>query len=247
MQIIKGKSNGYVYAVSFWATLGTFFFLPSLFAFTVIAIAVNQGLVEWAEIPAFSASDEFVSLSMMAQFVGNILPIVLIIVIFRKLFLYEWRTFFDKIGKNAIIIGAGIIAILALSFVINFIYILLEIEGTSNNQELIVAALAGPLRPFIFVIIVFFAPFLEEMIFRKFLMGYLDERFRLPKWIIIGISAFVFAAIHVMASPSDWIFIFQYLALAIVITVGYVISGYNIYVPIAIHLLNNLISFLLII
>lgn len=247
MELIKGKNNADIYAISFWASLGSFFFLPVIFAFSVVGVAIFSGDIgfDLDAIQAFFDSESFMIMASLADVISKILPIVLIIVIFRQMFIREGRLFIINWKKNLLLIIGAYAFMYLMLIALNQIYIFFGIDGTPSNQEFIERLLASSMRPFMFVLVVFFAPFLEELIFRKFLIGYLMDKVRMSKWLAVFISAFVFAAIHIIGSPSDWVFIFQYLALAFAITIAYVVSGYNIYVAIAIHFINNLLSFLL--
>jgi len=93
--------------------------------------------------------------------------------------------------------------------------------------------------------VILFAPFVEEVLFRKLLFGTLEEKFKLKPIVAIIASTLVFSLIHV-SSGDNIIYIFQYLPLAFVITYSYYKSERNIFVPMGIHFLNNLISVLVV-
>ena len=65
------------------------------------------------------------------------------------------------------------------------------------------------------------APIFEELIFRKFLIGYLKNKTKLPNYAIYLISATLFAGIHVLNGIDDLIFFPMYFALSFVITLSY--------------------------
>lgn len=245
MEIIRGKNNGDVYTISFLITLATMFLGPLIFLLPMMLILIKND-------PNFSFTAEyllgleFIKANMIIEFISDIIPIALLIVIFRKVLQIDFRNFKEKLLKNILVIIGGFVAIIILAEFLSWLYEMLGIEGEASNQSMIEIALRSNVRPFMFIMIVFFAPFFEEMLFRKFFIGSLVEKFSLNKWIAFAISAFVFAAVHVLGDPSSWIFIFQYLALSIVITLSYIITNYNIYVPMGVHFLNNLLSFIIV-
>ena len=91
------------------------------------------------------------------------------------------------------------------------------------------------------IAVVLIAPFVEEVIFRKLLMGTCEETFHFSPVIGIIVSSLVFSFIHV-SDLESLKFIFQYLALAVPICVAYHISGNNIYVTTFLHIINNALS-----
>lgn len=143
-------------------------------------------------------------------------------------------------NKHFSSIGLGIAGCLVLTYVVSYIYLLLGIEGDSDNQSTINSVLQskGWLPMVISVVII--APFTEEMLFRKSIYGTCKYKFNIPDPITIGLITFVFALVHV-ASLENLKYIFQYLPLAFVITYSYHHSK-NIFVPMGIHLLNNFLS-----
>jgi len=244
MQIIRGKNNGDVYTISLFVSLATMFLGPFIFMIPMLVI-LSANDPNFAFTIDYLLSPDFIKANMILEFIADIIPIALTIVIFRKVLALDFRKFKNNFAKYSLMIVLGFVAIIVFGNIISIIYELLGITGDSANQSVIESALRSNARPFMFIMIVFFAPFFEEMIFRKFLIGTLVEKMRLNKWIVFTISAVLFAGIHVIGDPASWVFFFQYLVLSVIITLSYIISSYNIYVPIGIHLLNNLLSFLL--
>ena len=109
-----------------------------------------------------------------------------------------------------------------------------EIAGSSDNQSLIEFALASNTKALMYIAVVLFAPFVEDLIFRKTLIGVIEDKFKWPRLLGVFISAAIFSALHAID-----IFFVQYFVMALIITFSYYLSKNNIFVPIGIHFLNN--------
>lgn len=152
----------------------------------------------------------------------------------------DFKDFKKNSGKHFTSIALGIAGCLVLTYVVSYIYLLLGIEGDSENQETINGVLQSKGWLPMVISVVLIAPFTEEMLFRKSIYGTCKYKFKIADPITIGLITFVFALVHV-ASLENLKYIFQYLPLAFVITYSYHQSK-NIFVPMGIHFLNNLLS-----
>lgn len=131
-------------------------------------------------------------------------------------------------------------------------------NATSENQQLIISMMTSSISSALLTIIptVIMAPILEEIIFRKALFG-VTNKFPLLRVFIVSA---IFASIHVTsgiltnslnvligadtfdAVLVEMIYFFTYFTGALVLSFAYHFSNYNIFVSIAIHFFNNLIS-----
>ena len=238
MEFIPGKKNEDVYAISFWVTLGWMFFGPVVF------------VIAYGTMYAFKYGDvldqtDYLNGIIITELIAKILPLVLAGLIFRKMFKQD----FLNLKKNwlrylVIFVGGCLILYFANEF-LEWLYETLKVsQGTPSNQAYIEQILASRFNPVMFVIAVVVAPIFEELIFRKFLIGYLKNKTKLPNYAIYLISATLFAGIHVLNGIDDLIFFPMYFALSFVITLSYNRSHDNIYVASGIHFINNLLSFL---
>jgi membrane protease YdiL (CAAX protease family) len=81
------------------------------------------------------------------------------------------------------------------------------------------------------------APFVEEMIFRKFLIGFFEKTLKIPLIVSAILSAIIFGLAHDFS-----VFLLAYLPLALAISLSYAFSNRNVWIPIGVHFLNNLIA-----
>lgn len=109
-------------------------------------------------------------------------------------------------------------------------------ESTSNLQETFVPIVEAPLMPMLFVVAVMPAVG-EEILFRGFLFGSLRERLKNPILAVV-LSGLVFGAFHMSLVKLLPTFLLGVLFAGIVHVTG------SIYVTMALHFLNNVVSML---
>lgn len=175
------------------------------------------------------------------QFVSYAPTLVLIFALFSSDIVTDFKNFKKNIGRNMGIVGLCFAGMLMLNAAINEIYYLLGIEGESNNESTIVSLLYGDGKLLMITSVVLLAPVCEEFIFRKFIFGVIEERFRWPAFIAIIVSTLIFSFIHV-SDIASLKFIFQYIALAVPICLCYHFTGNNIFASTVLHIINNSLS-----
>lgn len=185
---------------------------------------------------------EFVILLFITEIVPKFLLLGGLIWLFRKTWQKDLLDFKARWTKYLVFIIVGIGLILFSTYVIGVIYEWIGIDGGSQNQELIETAMNSALRPLVFLLVVFIAPIFEELIFRKALFGFVELKLEYRKSTALIISTLLFAIIHV-PSLDNMVFIFYYLPLSFIISYAYYKTD-NIYLPIVLHFLNNLLAFL---
>lgn len=224
-----------VYKVSFFSNIIWMILGP-----TIVLIPVSIFMYQGINLEDLTDSNT-ISAVMVSQAISNVIPIVISVVLLRRLLLSELIDFKNNLKRSITIVLLGISGIYFANIILSIIYSLLNVTGDSENQQIIETALSSPVRPVVIIMILVLAPILEELIFRKFLIGYFKSK-QLNPWIPYIISIVVFAAIHMNFTIEDLIFFPAYLVLSAVITLAYKYSGNNIYVAILVHFLNNLLS-----
>lgn len=189
--------------------------------------------------------EAYVTSLMIADSISKVIALGLILYFFRGLIKNEAIAIKNNVIRMIIIVVVGTVSIYLINILLTIIYDLLNITGDSENQTIIEYSLTLPIRPVVVGSILVLAPIFEEFVFRKFLIGFC-KTYKMGKWLPYIISIFAFALIHMSFDINDLVFLPAYLALSAVITLGYKYSGDNVYVSIAIHFLNNLLSLILI-
>jgi len=213
----------------FFLLLGAYLFAPSILA-TIYATALKVEM----------NSAEFETIAIFAQAAGLFPVLALALYFSRHLFIEDWQKTKKRILYTILFIVAGAIAVWLLTTIVNIFYGLICIEGTSENQESLESAVLSKYGLIMLIPIVFFAPIIEELIFRKFIFGIIEEKLKWSPWSAILISTVIFSVMHLLS--GDFQYILLYLPQAFVMGMMYHFSKNNIFVPITIHFINNLLA-----
>lgn len=119
---------------------------------------------------------------------------------------------------------------------------------SSENQILIEGLINGGGAVYMFFAVVICAPIVEELIYRKAIFSYLEKK---PIAISYIVSIVLFVLPHMLTTsfqqPLDWFLIsIPYVVSALMLCVTYHVSGKNVYASWFVHMINNLVSFILI-
>ena len=89
-------------------------------------------------------------------------------------------------------------------------------------------------------------PLVEELFFRQILLHCLQRH--LPSWLSICVVGFVFALTHMHSlSLSEWVSAVGYLGGGVTLSIIYVNEKGNIYYPLMVHVLGNILSFIVLV
>ena len=165
------------------------------------------------------------------------MPIAIVFILWRmkkrKIPLSELGSL--EIQRNPLFLSIFLLAAFLLLEELYF-YVL----GIEMPESFIEFMLAEPIFSFISVVLV--APVIEEFLFRGFLYSQLRRSF-LKDWGAIVVSSMVWTAIHFQYEIGILFFLFLF-----GLFLGYFRIKYNsLLIPIALHAINNLLSFLLVI
>ncbi|MCK9536222.1 MAG: CPBP family intramembrane metalloprotease [Bacilli bacterium] len=239
-RIMKSLSDNWFYLIAFLVSLGLMFFLPAIVAPTTAVIygTGNPGFFEQflteLELPLSEMSSTTLSIYALTQFAVSLIIAILFIIVLRKRLINDFKEFKRDLWYNLLSIVLWFIVITAISVGMVVLFELLKIEGTAENQEGVEALMASKLGFLMLISTVLLAPFIEEIIFRKFLFGLFEKTFRFPIYIATILSAVIFGLIH-----DYTIFFFMYFPLALVLSLSYSLYKNNIFMPMGVHLLNN--------
>ena len=202
----------------------------------------------------------------MINFLSPILEIIIysiltvgLIIIMRNVLKED----LSKLNKKTFAFGAmGFGLTIAASYASTMLFTILGIterKPEASNQEAILSMFTSPLAIFLlFFVIVIMAPLVEELIFRKAI-------FKVCKNDKLGIvvSTLIFGGLHVISSTFiacglflsgeatyldvilELVFIIQYSLMGLGFGIAYIKSGKNIFSSIFAHILNNGLSFIM--
>lgn len=196
----------------------------------------------------FSLQLDYNSANAYLNLMSDFVMLVIVWFVMKDLLKEQFKDFFKNTKNNLIygcLIGVGLIY--AGSFIGGVITTLFGGAQTSQNQAMIeTITLTSPVLMIITTVLL--APVLEEFVFRGILFGWAYEIN--PKFAHI-LSAFIFAMLHIIlallsGNVAEWIQIFAYFLMAIVLSYLYEKTN-NIFVPVLTHMINNLITMIIII
>lgn len=180
---------------------------------------------------------------------SNVIEVVLKLVLFGALWYFNKESYiFDakRVKQKPKEFFGYIIAGFALYYAANiFSAVIMELlnatEGSLNEAAIESMFNANPLNLIaLFLSLVVITPIVEETVFRKGLYHLFSNKFGDIAAILI--SGLVFGFLHV-AGWGDYINIIPYAAMGLALSFMYYYSGKNLYVVIAIHMINNMIPF----
>lgn len=210
--------------------------------FSDIAYNETMTLAQYAEI-YFTENpvlfEQIKVLSSINQFTSY-LPILIFIFVFL---INDLKEDFIKLKKdllrNFLVFVIGSAVLLIASLVIATIYEAFGDTGQSDNESIIGLIIEGKGIVLMLISVVFIAPFVEEILFRKLIIDSCEKHFHLKPVFAIMISALIFAFIHV-SDAENIKYIFQYLAMAVPLCLTYHFSKNNVFVSTLVHFGNNL-------
>ena len=141
---------------------------------------------------------------------------------------------------SVVVVGAGFLGLNILVTIIGFILKLFGFTGdSSQNETNITELLHSNAAPFLLILGLGVAgPIVEELVFRQFLIGFL-ERY-IPMWAAIAISSLLFGLIHMHGfTTAEWFNVWYYSAMGLAFSLIYALDR-NVYMPIAVHVWLNL-------
>ncbi len=196
-------------------------------------------------------ADDYFGFTKEAGIVSNFVIYVVGIVVLVVLSLQVLKADFGALNKKFLpiisMIGMGYLFMIGGNIVSGALSEILSNffnydADTSVNQEMINIMLTSNLAPFLIFTIVIGAPIVEELVFRKAFFSLIKNQ-----WVALVVGSLVFGLMHVTSETSFAGFFINLLTYSISgAALGFVYIYYkrNIYAPIFVHALANLISLL---
>ncbi|MGI6676587.1 MAG: CPBP family intramembrane glutamic endopeptidase [Bacilli bacterium] len=196
----------------------------------------NDDIINRSNTPAEFASTT-IDIFAIAQFIGTALIAVLIVVLLWRMLASDFKEFKNNFWYNILTIFLWFVVIYAMSYGVTVLFDLLKIEGMAENETFVRKMLNSRYGFLMVLSTTLLAPFVEEMIFRKFLIGFFEKTLKIPLIVSAILAAIIFGLAH-----DHSVFLLAYLPLALAISLSYAFSNRNVWIPIGVHFLNNLIA-----
>lgn len=193
-------------------------------------------------------------------FIATYIIIFVLLLYFIVTVLFKnFKPFINRLGNNiSLIIGFFGVAF-AASIVSNVIIELLGVTDEAANQGGLIDMLANANDGTLIILILLFClivPIIEELVYRRGMYGLIrrfmqwmmntyrpdmsvEKAIKIASIIAIILSGLLFGLIHIQ---GDYVYLIYYGTAGIVIGTSYYLSKENLYVPIAIHIIQNTIG-----
>lgn len=216
---------------------------------SLIANINNYNLTEFLSVMESSSKSNY-DIYLKATFcnaLGNMLVylfmFIAVVIINRKYLFAELKKIKEHPVSLLIIILGGFAFLYGITFAINYLYDMYNI-GVSTNQNAIVSYILDGNAFITFLATIIFAPLVEELVYRAAIFRAINNRV-----VSYVVSILFFALPHMLSTsttPLEWFlllipYVFSGFMLALVYD-----SSKNIYASWAVHLLNNLLAFILV-
>lgn len=176
----------------------------------------------------------------IAQFAASAIVAVLIIVFLWRMLARDFKDFKKDLGYNILSIFLWFVVLFVLSTAVAIIFDMAGLKDTAENEVTVQRMLNSRFGFLMIISVLILAPFVEEMIYRKFLIGFFEKTLHIPLVISTVLAAVIFGLAH-----DTTIYVFQYLPLALAISMSYAYSKRNVWVSIGVHFLNNTLTLIL--
>ncbi|MBU1144237.1 MAG: CPBP family intramembrane metalloprotease [Firmicutes bacterium] len=185
------------------------------------------------ELPLF-----YILINLSQVFITGIIFLVIDKTNFKK----DWTNFKLNLKKYTLQIVVGILIVYTVSISSQYLLEFLGQASTSENEVMIGSMFSTDILNLVllFLLLCVFTPIVEELVFRKVLFNFVEKRF--GSILAIISSGVIFGLMHVI-SYGDFIQAIPYVGMGIVFGYIYFRANKNIYVPIAVHFINNFISY----
>lgn len=218
----------------------------------LIFLLLLLGMLTFSSIPIWLFKLDVASFPKLYKiiylFICDIIYMGIVYFIYRKTINNNLKDYFKKFSVNFEesfkYYFIGLLIMLGSNFIISLFFP----QAIAGNEETLHEYINN-YPVYMFFSTVIYAPFIEEIIFRKsmkdiFLIKYNNK---ITKYLYILCSGIIFGSLHVIGqitSMYDLLFLIPYCSLGIAFAMLYYKSD-NIFSTISIHFLNNLISIML--
>ncbi len=188
------------------------------------------------------------SLKILYEFSCDLGFMLILYVLYHKILNKNFKDYFKKFKDNfrtsIKYYGIGL-AIMVISNTIISIFF----SSANANNENAVRSLIDMFPVYMIFSVGIYAPFIEELIFRKSIKDIVDGygKGKIAKYTYIILSGLIFALLHIIGistNPIDYLYIIPYLALGIAFASLYYKTN-NIFSTIIMHSLHNIIAIIL--
>lgn len=209
-----------------------------------IFISLILGMALFSLIPAEIFNINIEKLGNLSKTIYLILCdigyMIILYMIYRKSINKDIKSYFKNFGINFETSFKYYFLGLIIMLVSNVIITLFFKEANAGNEEQVREAI-NSLPIYMIFSVSIYAPFVEEIIFRKSIKEIIPQKNTITKYLYILTSGFIFAGMHLLGqitNPLDYLFIIPYGALGIAFAALYHKTD-NIFSSVFMHMMHN--------
>ena len=188
------------------------------------------------------------NMKILYNFICDISYMAIIFLIYRKIIIDDFYKYINNFKNNFEKSFKYYLIGLSIMIISNILIGLFFNEASANNEEAVRNLLN--LYPIYMIFSVsIYAPFVEEMIFRKSIYDsiFILKDNKITKYLYVFISGLVFSSLHIIGVSSkliDYVYIIPYLALGSAFALLYYDSK-NVFSSIVMHSMHNTVAVIL--
>ncbi len=218
----------------------------------IIFLLLLLGMAAFPYIPIYLFNIKLDNLSqnmkVLFNFACDIAFMFIIFLIYRKEIIKNFKEYIKHIGVNFETSFKYYFIGLIIMIISNVIISLCFSEANANNEDTI-RSLINLYPVYMIFSVSIYAPFIEEMIFRKSIKDIFTtiSNHKIVKYLYIIFSGLIFASLHVVGMATgylDYLFIIPYLSLGCSFAALYYKTD-NIFSTITMHSLHNTVAVIL--
>ena len=222
--------------------------IHNIFIFLLLVIGMN--VFSYIPLALFKIDLNKLTASMkiLYEFSCNLGFMIIVYTLYYKSLNRDFKNYFKDFRKNFKLSIPYYVIGLIIMIISNNIISLFFTSASANNENAI-RSLIDIYPLYMLFSVGIYAPFIEEIIFRKSIKDIIiinkdDKKF--SKYLYVVISGLIFASLHVIGSSvwQDYLFIIPYMALGTAFAALYYKTD-NIFETIVIHSMHNLIAIIL--
>lgn len=184
----------------------------------------------------------------LGNMLGYLVMTVVVVYYMRDHLILDASDFKVRFNKLAIYLPISAILFYIITIIVDN-FIIGPMVGVSENQDSIVLMISNGGALPMFIAVVICAPLVEELIYRKAIFKLLEKKHIIIPYIV---SVLFFVLPHMISTdfsnPGKWFLLsIPYVVSAILLALTYHFSGKNIYSTWFVHLMNNLVAYILIV
>ncbi len=159
----------------------------------------------------------------------------------------DFTEFFSQKRKiDAVLLGY--LYLIAGNFIANILLSIIGVQDLTSENQGSIESLIKARQYLIIIPVVFIAPFVEELVFRKSIFSVLNK-LNINKYVTLIFSSLVFGLIHVAFNLdngyTELLLGIPYIISGLAFGLIYLKNNENVYVPIIVHFINNFLAIIL--